>query len=123
LQPLAHYTDKKRLLFDQDHFAGPLSLRAIYVLSQPEKLPATADDVAITPLTASEALLEIVKHTFQLDVTDRRRLGQAFRQYEWLARSVPLFRLDFPREHSFLPSVQTAILDHFDLIHDPHYSH
>lgn len=114
LQPLAHYTDKKRLLFDQKELDVPLSLRAIYVLTQPENMQDVTG-VTITPLVASEALLETVKHTFQLDVTDRQKLGQAFRRYEWLAKSVPFFRLAFPREHAFLSAVNEAILNHFDI--------
>jgi hypothetical protein len=117
LQPLAHYTDKKRLLFDQDQFDGPLSLRAIYVLTQPGKVQ-NIDDLAITPLGVSEALLETVKHTFQLDITDRKKLGQAFRQHEWLAKSVPFFRLAYPRDHAFLPSVNDAILNQLGLVQD-----
>jgi len=115
LQPLAHYTDKKRLLFEQDHVDGPLSLRAIYILTEPEDMRHIAR-VTITPVAASEALLETVKHTFQLDVTDREKLGQAFRRYEWLAKSVPFFRLAFLREHTFLSAVNKTILNHFDLI-------
>jgi hypothetical protein len=117
LQPLAHYTDKRRLLFDQDHVDGPRSLKAIYVLTQPENMQDITG-VTITPLGASEAFLETVKHTFQLDITDREKLGQAFRQYEWLAKSVPFFRLAFPREHAFLSAVNMTILNHLDLIHN-----
>jgi hypothetical protein len=120
LQPLAHYTDKKRILFDQDHFDSSLSVRVIYVLTQPENMQEITG-VTITPLATSEALLETVKHTFQLDITDREKLGQAFRQYQWLAKSVPFFRLSFPREHVFLPTVNRAILDHLDLIQNRHY--
>jgi len=115
LQPLAHYTDKKRLLFEQDHFDGSLSLSAIYVLTQPENIQDIAG-VTINPLLASEALLETVKHTFQLDLTDREKLGRAFRQYAWLAKSVPFFRLAFPRDHAVLSAVNTAILNHLDQI-------
>ena len=116
LQPMAHYTDKKRLLFDQDNFEGSLSLSTIYVLTHPENIQEITD-VTITPLGAREAFLETVKHTFQLDISDREKLGQAFRKYEWLAKSVRFFRLAFPREHSFLPAVNVAILNHLDLTH------
>jgi hypothetical protein len=113
LQPLAHYTDKKRLLFDQEHLDSSLPLSTIYVLTHADNQEITS--VTITPLAASEAFLETVKHTFQLDITDREKLGQAFRKYEWLAKSVPFFRLAFPREHTFLPTVNLAILNHLDL--------
>jgi hypothetical protein len=120
LQPLAHYTDKKRLLFEQEHADGPHSLRAIYVLAAPDDLQKT-DGVTITPLTASEALLETVKHSFQLDITDRKKLGQAFRQYEGLAKSIPFFSLSFPREHTLLPSVNRSILSHLDSIQNQRF--
>lgn len=113
LQPLAHYTDKKRLLFDQAWIKSPLPLKAIYVLSRPERQQHTTG-VSISPLGTSEALLETVKHTFQLDVTHRQKLGQAFRQYERLVRSVPFFRLDFPHDLGLLPAVNQAILNHLD---------
>jgi hypothetical protein len=115
LQPLAHYTDKKRILFDQDHIDSPLSLGIIYVLTQPDMMPDVSN-VIISPMATSEALLETVRHTFQLDITDRKRLGQAFKRHEWLAKSVPFFRLAFPRDHDFLPAVNIAILDHLDTI-------
>jgi len=116
MQPLAHYTDKKRVLFNQDHLNGRLALSVIYVLAEQE-IRQGEDNMIITPLNASEAFFETVKHTFQLDVTDREKLGEAFKRYEWLAKSVPFFRLAFPREHALLPSVITALLNHLELIH------
>jgi hypothetical protein len=116
LQPMAHYTDKKRVLFDGDLRGGSFSLKAVYGLTLPEN---DANGVTITPLTAREGLFEIVKHTFQLDVTDHERLGQAFKRYEWLAKSVPFFKLTYPRDHAVLPSVNAAILNHLDGLSDP----
>jgi len=115
LQPMAHYTDKKRVLFNQDLGVGSLSLKAVYALALPEN---DENDVTITPLTAREALFEIVKHTFQLDVTDHEKLGQAFKRHEWLAKSVPFFKLTYPRDHAVLPSVNAAILNHLDGLSD-----
>jgi hypothetical protein len=115
LQPMAHYTDKKRVLFDQDLAIDSLSLKAVYVLAEPEN---AANAVIIVPLSPSEGLFEIIKHTFQLDVTDHEKLGQAFKRYEWLAKSVPFFRLTYPRDHAVLPSVNAAILNHLNGLSD-----
>jgi hypothetical protein len=115
LQPMAHYTDKKRVLFDQAVGVASLSLKAVYVLAQPEN---EAKEVIITRLSPSKALLEIVKHTFQLDVTDHEKLGQAFKRYEWLAKSVPFFTLTYARDHAVLPSVNAAILKHLEVLSD-----
>jgi len=117
LQPLAHYTDKKRFVFDQRPGADPLPLRAVYVLTKPDE-DQPSDEIRVLPLSSSEALLEAVKHTFQLDVTDLDRLGQAFRRYQWLAQSVPFFRLIYPRDHAALPVVNSTILNHAAQIQD-----
>jgi hypothetical protein len=117
LQHLAHYTDKKRFVFEQEMAGGRHVLKAGYVLTRPDEDPSD-NAIKITPLSPSEALLEAVKHTFQLDVTDRVRLGQAFRRYEWLAQSVPFFRLSYPREHALLPAVNDAVLDHMARINN-----
>ena len=116
LQPMAHYTDKKRVLFDQATLEGAHFLKSVYVLTQAND--EQGNGVTIIPLSSSEALFEIIKHTFQLDVTDQQRLGQAFKRYEWLARSIPFFRLTYPRNHAFLPTVQTTILNHLEMIQD-----
>jgi hypothetical protein len=115
LQPVAHYTEKKRLLFAQKNLNGSVLLSSVYVLEQPKAMEDVIS-VTITPLAASEALLEIVKHTFQLDSTDRTRLGRAFRQYERLAKCVPFFRLAFPRQYASLSTVNVAILNHLEYI-------
>jgi hypothetical protein len=116
LQPMAHYTDKKRVLFNQDLGVDSLWLKAVYVLAEPEN--AANDVMTILPLRPSEGLFEIVKHTFQLDVTDHEKLGQAFKRYEWLAKSVPFYKLTYPRDHAVLPSVNAAILNHLDGLSD-----
>ncbi|MGE5462577.1 MAG: hypothetical protein ACM3PS_04440 [Syntrophothermus sp.] len=111
LQTLAHYTDKKRFVFEQNASGESLFLKAAYVLTHPEEDPL-GNSISITPLSSGTALLEAVKHTFQLDVTDRERLAQAFKRYEWLAQSVPFFQLRYPRDHAYLPAVNTAVLEH-----------
>jgi hypothetical protein len=115
LQPLAHYTEKRRLLFEQPQPKGPVPLAAIYRLSQPDET-GESTEIAIEPMRTSEALLEIIKHTFQLDTTDQQILRRGFRQYEWLAKSVPFFRLAFPRQHAYLPAVNRAILSHLQTL-------
>ena len=113
LQPLAHYTEKKRLLLDQPPHNTRVALRGVYVLAPQEE---DMDDVTITPLAMREALIEVIKHTFQLDLTLREGLDQAFRQQERVVKSLPFFRLTFPRDYACLPAVHMTILDHLGLI-------
>lgn len=112
-QAVAHYSDKKRLVVGQFPGSKPLMLRAVYAIEEPAEEDESTE-VEIVPLTTSEALLEIVKHTFQLDNTDRNRIRQAFKHYERVARSVPFFRLTYPRDFDLLVTVQTTLLTHFD---------
>jgi hypothetical protein len=116
-QSLAHYTDKKRVFVNQPSFSGSNVLKSVYVLAQSNS-EREISGVTILPLTASEALFEIIKHTFQLDVTDQQRLGQAFKRYEWLARSAPFFKLTYPRDHTYLPAVNKAVLEHLEMLQD-----
>jgi len=111
LQPLAYYTDKRRLVYKQSPLSSPNLLSSVYILTQPEKTTQTAE-VEIIPLAASEAFLECIKHTFQLDITDRARLEGSFRQFEHLVKSVPFFRLTYRHDFALLPTLHNVIENH-----------
>lgn len=113
LQTLAHYTEKKRLLFEADTAEAPFPLRCVFILAPVEEYGETSG-VRISPLTASAALLATIKHTFQLDVTDRSHVTASFRRHERLIRHVPFFELTFPQQFECLPAVHQAILQHLD---------
>ncbi|GIV76711.1 MAG: hypothetical protein KatS3mg050_1105 [Litorilinea sp.] len=112
--PLAHYTEKKRVLLDR---GGPLPtapLDRVYVLLPPGD-SAAGQEVTIRPMASNEAMLEIVRHAFQLDVTDCDWLAAAFHRYASLANRVPFFFLAYPREHALLPLVQRTIERHMGM--------
>ncbi|MCC9077932.1 hypothetical protein FKZ61_017690 [Litorilinea aerophila] len=111
--PLAHYTEKKRVLLER---AGPLPatpLSRVYVLLPPGDSTA-GQEVTIRPMAANEAMLEVIRHAFQLDVTDRDWLAAAFHRYARLVNRIPFFFLAYPREHTLLPVVQRAIEQHME---------
>jgi hypothetical protein len=131
VQSLAHYTDKKRLVVGDRAAAGPFPLRCVYILANTDETDEVdetgeidaADDaeecdeaaqVRITRLETGRALLETIKHTFQLDNTDRVRISHSFQQYATLAKRVPFFQLAFPQRFTSLPAVNQAILEHLD---------
>lgn len=112
LPPVAHYTEKLRVGTDavQLRFcAEPALVRRIYLLS--ESSPnGTGDAIAIHPLPPQEGFMELVRHTYRLDLLDPQKLRDEFLR---LARviAIPLFRrLEFPRKLELLPEVRTAIL-------------
>jgi hypothetical protein len=107
--PPVHYTPKARFLADQDlaFCEVPRPLRRVYVLGD-----GIAEDVTIEPLTAAQTLVELVKHSFILDIEERPRLASHFDQVATLANSQIHYRLDYPRRFEKLTAVQQAVFSH-----------
>jgi len=107
--PAVHYTAKARFLADEDlaFCAVPRSLRRVYVLGD-----GAAEDVIIEPLTAAQTLVELVKHSFILDIEEQSRLASHFDQVATLANHQIHYRLDYPRQFEKLTAVQQAVFSH-----------
>ena len=81
--------------------AAPLT--ALYVLAR-----GTA--IRVQRLSAGDAVLEIVRASFNTVQLDRRRLARQFAFATRLAHAVPVRRVRYPRRLSLLPRVRAAIL-------------
>ena len=67
--------------------------------------------VSIAAVSPRDAFMELVKLTYLMDITDRRRLLDEFGRLSRIA-ALPLFyHLSFPRDFSLLPHVHEAILE------------
>jgi len=105
---VAHYSEKKRL----DASAGigfsswPAKLRRLYFLSSPNE----CEGLSVKPLSPREAMLELVKYSYLMDVTNRPRLQQGFERLAKFALNPIFFRLAFPHDYSQLTSVRQAVL-------------
>ncbi len=82
----------------------PVPLRAIFLLGD-----GSAETVEITSITSQNALSQMLRHCFILDVEDKPRLNAHFARLADLAMAVPCFALDYPREYSALPDAIAAI--------------
>lgn len=107
--PAVDYSAKTRLLADTEiafcNVARPL--RCVYFLGAGD-----VDDIAIHPARGRDAMIELVRHSFLLDIEERQMLARHFDQLTELAR-VPMFaRLDFPRRYATLPTVRDAVIRH-----------
>lgn len=112
LTPVAHYSSKKRVTLGSDslpYWAEPTILRQIYVLASPEETAMT-QTISLTRLSGPTALMALVQAVFRLDVTDRARVKREFEVLGRITAALPCFRLTFPRDHSLLGAVHTAIL-------------
>jgi hypothetical protein len=109
LPPVAHYLPKQRVGTEHGHFEFTdehLPLERVYVLDQP-----AAADCALTPLTAREAWLHLVRNTMSLDHGNPEALKRGFDNCTRLARR-PIFRLlSYRREFEVLPEVRRRVLE------------
>jgi hypothetical protein len=105
---LNHGTSKQILpLTGEQVFSRPAPLAALYVLSPPA--PRTRH-IAVEALSRSDALLELVRNTFNTVVDDRDRLARQFLFASRLATRIPIRRLTYPRNLAALPTVVGAVL-------------
>lgn len=84
-----------------------LPLRRAYFLGEGD-----SQDIAITPLSGAAAALEWIKHSFLLDIGDKKQLTSHFEQIGHLASQSISFRLDYPRRYDRLDDVRAALLRH-----------
>lgn len=111
--PPVSYTSKSRFL------AGD----AIVFCEQPRRLQCVyflGTGVATAPqferLSPGEALIELVKHSFLLDIEERELLATHFDELSRLAGRPLYYRLDYPRRFSDLTEVRKAIVDHVNAL-------
>jgi len=108
-EPALHFTSKLRFMAgDAIPFCDrPRPLRKVYFLGN-----GSATDIVFQRLAESEALLELVKHSFLLDIEDRDLLASHFDRVARLAQERIYYRLDYPRRYEDLPRVREAITRH-----------
>jgi hypothetical protein len=109
LAPMAHYSAKQRVLVADGRTMNhqPMPIAALYVLAPPDP---DSDAISVSRLSARETCMEIVRNSFQLDVTDHQRAIQLLDAASEVAQQLPAFRLTYPRDHALLPQVRAAIL-------------
>ncbi len=108
---MAHYSSKKRLIFHSASEAPePNALvLAVFILDSPEQLAST-ENIDISPITGAQGVVELVKNSFYLDITDRKKIGEQFKELgSVVTMGLPVYRLSYPRNHSFLPAVRNAV--------------
>lgn len=107
--PPLHFTTKERFLAgDEIRFcAQPRRLHRVYFLGE------GAQQVALFErMNRSDALIELVRHSFLLDIEDRERLAVHFDKLSVIASRPIFYRLDYARRFEELAAVRQAILEH-----------
>jgi len=107
--PNIDYTPKARLLAGKEvpHCDEPLPLQAIYFLGE-----GNTNTVSIEAVSGRDAVVELVRHSFLLDIEEREMLRHHFSQLIDLAKKPVFFQLDYPRQYDLLPEVLEAVVEH-----------
>lgn len=109
---IAHYSAKKRLLFDEQGFPDQTKgypVLAVIALSLPGS--PSEQEIALSPLSPQEAYIEFIKHTFQLFMNDPEKISRHMETLGQLVPRLPVFRLSIPHDYDLLPAVRRAILE------------
>lgn len=111
LAAVAGYSRKRRLPVPapDSSDATPAAISALYLLDEPSD---QFDRVRIEPMRPVSACLELMRHAFKLDMNDRRRTQALFAQCSELARAVPAYALDYPRDYARSGELVAAIVAH-----------
>lgn len=114
LSKVAQYSKKKRVKLHSARMPfsrKPVPLQGVYLLAPPQETEEMTE-VVITRLSPQESFIELVKHTFQLDITDHVKLQHGFEAVGRLAAAPIYYRLAFQRNVALLPTVCEAIIAH-----------
>jgi hypothetical protein len=109
LGPPLDYTTKLRIIADGSlpFCDEPSRLGALYFL---DATPTAS--VQIRPLPAAEAVRELIRHSFLLDIAEQQMLATHFDAVSRMARLARQFRIGYPRDYRLLPAVREAIIRH-----------
>jgi hypothetical protein len=106
--PLVQADSEKRRVAIGSFREEPAPLAHIFVAS---RRPEAEGDVEIQPLSRSEALIELVRHSFSPRLMEAAGLQPArLDRLARLVRNVPVRRLVYPSGFDRLPSVVASII-------------
>lgn len=109
LTAVAGYTRKRRVPVRMPGDDAIAPVAALYLLDEPSE---HFHEVSIAPMRPVSACLELMRHAFKLDMADRARTQGLFAACSDLARAVPAFSLDYPRDFARSDELVRSIARH-----------
>lgn len=112
--PAVQYSPKARFLASESlvFSASPVPLQRVFYLGDGQ-----TETPRIEPLSARDAMTQLIRHSFLLDFDARTRLQSYFTATAALANQPLHYRLEYPRSFKALDSLRAAILDHLGAAH------
>lgn len=113
----AQFSSKARFLAGKDiaFCAQSRPLCRVYFLG-----PGMARSTTIEPVNPANALIELVRHSFLLDIEERDVLASHFEALSRMVRRPVHYRLDYPRNFDDLAEVRRVIVEHVRSGSDQH---
>ena len=107
--PAVEYTTKARLLAcDAMAFCDqPQPLKRVYFLGE-----GVAPSLIIEAVRPAEALVELVRNSFLLDIEEKELLAWHFDEMVRLAKLPIYYRIDYPRRYEDLAGVREVVIRH-----------
>jgi hypothetical protein len=113
LSPMAYYSSKKRLTSGGKVIDTPLPIKAVFFLEAPDACRNNRQ-INISPITKQNALMNLIKQSFQLDVTDQQKNTALFNRLADMTQHLATYSLSYPRNYALLPEVQNEIMGWVD---------
>ena len=108
---MARYSEKRRVHMDRVA-ARSWRVHAMYLLAG----PASDSAQSIKTRRPSSACLDLIRHSFQLDVTDRSRTRELLAYCGDVARKVPAFTLNYPHDFEQSRALVEGLGTHIDTL-------
>jgi len=112
VEAVSHYSEKKRLVAGNGRVAAAgenVPLSRLYLLAPPDE-HAETDSLTIAPVRPQDALIELVRRAYCLDITDRNRIRSQFEMLGRIAAGAAIYQMNFPHDYARLQEVCDAIL-------------
>lgn len=112
IDPVAHYSAKKRVSLKENdfpRFSKGIPILAVFVLSPIGDTPVS--EINLDRLSQREAFIALMKQSFQLNVLDIKRLKRHMGALGRIVPRIPAYRLSMPHDYDLLPLVRQKILE------------
>ena len=109
---MASYSEKNRVRLPKNNKTDPIELTALFILGEPA-LEAETGSIKVSSLSQRDACMELVRNSFQLDVSNHKQVTGLFTAASSVAERLPVFTLSYPRDFSCLPAVHDVILQQY----------
>lgn len=88
---------------------------ALYLLDEPSEAITQTTIAGMRPVSAC---LELMRHAFKLEIGDRARTQRLFAACSDVARAIPAFSLDYPRDYAQSEALVNTIARHLAALPD-----